>query len=216
MTKEEKMEWLRALTQGNRVEVVLEKHVQYEIGKVEAGGIGIQVVYSGRAEKSAEGQHSERKPKTADPKIISSVFSYRWGETMAYRIAMLYQYLLRVGLLDKDTDMEQFCALFSGEDCDYKVKWTGKQSQLFYLIKVLLQQDYIRTPDGVGQWEIVQSHFLNAGSRVFTNFHKQKKPKKTAATLEQIAEILNPARNIDARTFAEALQSLSPMDEEDE
>lgn len=216
MTKEERMELLKALTQGQQVEVVLEKHVQYEIGKVEAGGIGVQVIQYGREGKPAEGTPPVRKPKAPETKVLPSVFTYRWNETLGSRIAMLYQYLLKVRWLDPNTDIEQFCALFAGEDCYHKVKWTGKQSQLFYLVKVLLQKDYIRTPEGVGQWEIVQSHFLNRESRVFSGFNKQKKPMKTAETIEQMAEILNPARNIDPRTFAEALQNLSPMDEEDE
>lgn len=215
MTKEEKLEFLKAITAGKNVEVVLEKNVEYEIGNVEAGGIGVQICHYGKPAK-AEGATGARKPKKPETKIVQSVFMYRWGETLECRVIMLYQYLLKVRWIDQDTDMEQFCALFDGEDCDCKVKWTGKQSQLFYLVKVLLQKDFIRTPEGVGQWEIVQSHFLDKDSRIFGHFNKQKTPKKTAETIEQMAEILNPARTIDPRTFAEALKNITPIEEDDE
>lgn len=216
MTAEE----IAALLKGANITVngdfVASKHVEYEVGNVEAGGIGIQINGNDKPAKATESTPTLRTPKKPETKLVKSVFTYRHVETLGCRIAMLHQYLLKVKWIDKDTDMEQFCALFSGGDCDYNVKWTGKQSQLYYLIKVLIDKGYISYPQGVGQWVIVQSHFVDKDSRVFKSFNKQKNPKKTADQIEQMAEILNSARNIDPRRFAEALNSIVPIDEDDE
>lgn len=223
MTAEEleQLEKIAALMKGAQITVqgdyVPYKHVDYQIGNIEAGGIGVQIV-NGDAPKTS-GSTTAGVSKKTEPKIVPSTFTYRWIDDQETRILQLYQYmLLGVKWIDKNTDSDEFCNLFRGEDCDSKVKWIGKQSQLYYLIKVLLEKDYIRKPKGVGQWIIVQSHFVDKDSRMFTDFNSQKKPAKTADTIEQMAEILNPAKKIDPREFVATLEKMGSLmfDEDDE
>lgn len=220
MTAEE-IEKLAAMMKGANITVqgdfVPYKHVDYEIGKVEPGGIGVQIV-NGGTPKTSENKTAGKSPKT-EMKMVKSTFTYRWIADQETRIMQLYQYLLLgVKWIDKNTDSDDFSNLFRGEDCDCKVKWIGKQSQLYYLIKVLLDKDYIRKPKSVGQWVIVQSHFVDKDSRIFTDFNSQKKPAKTADTIEQMAEILNPAKQIDSREFVATLEKMGSLmfDEDDE
>lgn len=73
MKKEDKLAFLEALGKSNinvAGDMVLEKHVDYEVANVEAGGIGIQNVYNGNEVKNATecqlspvqsaGNHQER------------------------------------------------------------------------------------------------------------------------------------------------------------
>lgn len=219
MTIEEKAALLKAMgVDMGKTEIVFEKNVEYEIGNVEAGGIGVQVNHYDKPVKP-DATSKMSGGKKSETKIVRTTFTYRWIEEQESRIVQLYQFLLKaVKWIDKDTDMEGFCNIFRGEDCDSKVKWIGKQSQLYYLIKILIDSDYIRFPKSVGQWIIVQSHFVDKDSRMFKPFNKQKKPKKTAETIEQMAEILNPAKRIDPREFVATLEKMSSMqfDEDDE
>lgn len=62
MKKEDKLAFLEAIGKSNiniAGDLVLEKHVEHEVGNVEAGGIGIQNVYNGAETKNAaESQQS--------------------------------------------------------------------------------------------------------------------------------------------------------------
>lgn len=208
MTQDEKTEWLNALTRGRHVEVVLEKNVEYEIGEVQAGGIGVQVVNNGTSSPKA-GTSSQRLSGKPESRIVRSTFTYRWIDEQESRIVMLYQYLLQaVKWIDPDTRLDDFCQLFSGRDSDCRVKWIGTQSQLCQLIKVLLDRGYIRRPSAVGQWVIVQSHFVDSHSRMFDNFNRQRTPKKWVDSIGQMAEILNPSVPIDARAFEKTLDEM--------
>lgn len=49
MTTEEKAALLKAMgVDFGKTEIVIEKNVEYEIGNVEPGGIGVQVNYGGK------------------------------------------------------------------------------------------------------------------------------------------------------------------------
>ena len=88
-------------------EYVQEKHVEYQIGKVEAGGIGVQVVQGGRKNPAASG----RKPGV---KVVSDVFTYKWVKQYPNRVTDFYQYLVKLRAIDQDTDHEEFEKLFMG------------------------------------------------------------------------------------------------------
>jgi len=130
-----------------------------------------------------------RKPTM--PQMTEAVFTYRWLEEEPMRVIRLYQYLLKAKWLADDTKPDDWCALFMGKPCGVKVRWTGSQQDLYYLFKLLVDRQYIRVPEGVGKWMIVQSHIMNPQGRLFMDFNKQKAPKKSALAIDQLAEVMN-------------------------
>ena len=210
MELEDKKALLEALMKsaGNgKVELVMEKHVEAEIHhvepggvgiqKVEAGGIGIQNVYhgnaNGKAGSNAGSKAGDKKAKkSATPKLTKATFSYRYLEKCRQRIMLLFQGLLKAELIDGDTKPDDFLALFEGKPSDVKIKWKGSLASLWYLFKVMLEKGYVVKPEGVGQWIVVQSHFVDAKSKMFADFNKQKPPLKLKEVLEVLAELLNP------------------------
>lgn len=135
-----------------------------------------------------------KEPKRAmAPKLSDATFTYRYLEESPQRPMLLYQRLMKGNFISSATPPDDFRQLFEGEPSDVKVKWLGNQASLWYLFKLLLDKKYVRKPEGVGPWVVVQSHFVNAKSNMFANFNKQKIPQKQKGLLEKLAELLNPA-----------------------
>lgn len=183
-------------------EYVQEKHVQYEIGKVEAGGIGVQVI--GKDEglgnkdeglgmrvegKSRKLNSSPITPKTPI-KMVSEVFTYRWLKQHPDRILSFYQYLVKLRAIDSGTDHEAFIKLFSGEPTDIIVKWLAPKSALKFLMSTLKERKLI-TPGGK-IWVITESHFKDANDQLFTNLRNEHNPDYLKNTISIIADTLDP------------------------
>ena len=175
-------------------DLVLEKKVEHEIGVVEAGGIGIQIV-NGSAASKKDG----RKKVSGEIKIVDAVFTYRFLEDKEglLRIAKLYQLLTKAGWIDKDSKPDVFCALFMGEAKSLTIKWIGRQQDLYYLIKRLCDRGLIKCPKGATKWVITGSHFVDSQSRPFTDWNKQKDPKKSAAAIEKLCDVLDITKPLD-------------------
>ena len=195
MTLEEKLALLKASGINVNGDLVLEKHVEHEIGNIEAGGIGIQIINGSNTAVKAERQSKRVEAQ----KLVSDCFTYRWLEEYPERITKLFQALLRAEWISSDTKPDMFQRIFSGKNCDVKVKWTGSQAELWYLFKLLFDRKYVSWPQGVGQWIIVQSHFVDGKSKIFTDFNSQHEPKKVSGVINALAELLNPAVDTETR-----------------
>lgn len=189
MTQEEKLELIKALSQGGKTEIVLEKNVEYEIGNVEAGGIGVQINQG----SNAIGRKDGRKKTSGGSRILDAVFKYTFldDEESGIRIVKLYQYLIKAEWLEKDTKVDDFRALFLGEPKSFTMKWKGSQQDLYYLIKRLHARKLIQCPKGATKWVITGSHFVDADSRPFTDWNKQKDPVKSARAIERLCDVLD-------------------------
>ena len=134
----------------------------------------------------------KKAKKSATPKLTKATFSYRYLSECQNRLMLLFQGLLKAELIDGDTKPDDFLALFEGKPSDVKIKWKGSLASLWYLFKVMLEKGYVVKPEGVGQWIVVQSHFVDAKSKMFADFNKQKPPLKLKEVLGMLAELLNP------------------------
>lgn len=199
MTLEEKLALLKATGINVNGDLVLDKHVDYEIGNVEAGGIGIQIINGGKSASDAVSQTRKPAKKSDAIRLVSDSFTYRWQNECPGRIAALFQALLRAKWIAADTKPDSFCSIFAGKNSNAKVKWTGTQAELWYLFKLLFDRKYISWPQGIGQWIIVQSHFVDGNSRTFTDFNSQHGPKKVSGVINALAELLNPAVDTETR-----------------
>ena len=199
MTLEEKLALLKAANINVNGDLVLEKHVEHEIGNVEAGGIGIQIINGGKTTTDVASLTRKPAKRTEAPKLVSDCFTYRWLEDYPQRITTLFQALLKAKWIAADTKPDTFHSIFAGKNCDVKVKWTGKQAELWYLFKQLFDRKYISWPPGVGQWIIVQSHFVDGNSKIFTDFNSQHEPKKVSGAIDTMVELLNPVVDSETR-----------------
>ena len=206
MDFEEKMKVLQALgIQNKNLTVILEQNNEHNIENVEAGGIGIQINNGVQTvnndKKKPAGNKDARKKKPSGAMIVKDTFTYRFlndkGGTA--RLIRLYQALLPEGWIPKETKHEDFTAIFEGKPTDVKVKWTGKQSDLYALINRLESRGLISCSEGVTKWVITGSHFLDCNSKQFSDWNKQKTPKKSALAIEAIADLLDPTKDIDKK-----------------
>ena len=198
MTLEEKTELLKALGVNlGKTEIVLEKHVEYEIGNVEQGGIGVQVNNTLPAmPQNRQNSSSAAKPQgkaAARPRQVDEVFTYRHldSEEGKRRLTMLYQKLLKAEWIAPDTMPDQFVDIFCGKAKSVKVKWTGKQAYLYALINTLVDRQLIACLEGGTKWVITGSHFLDSNSRPFKDWNKQHNPATAMATIERMADLLD-------------------------
>ena len=135
-----------------------------------------------------------RKPqaKRTTPCVTSATFTYRWLTTHPNRITTLYQYLLRAQWIAADTQPDDFFTLFTGKASNIRIKWTGSNLQLAYLIRVMTERNYISTPKRVGKWTCVYNHFVDKNSRQLPRLNSLHIPTKSKLAVEQMAELLNP------------------------
>ena len=209
MDFEEKMKVLQALgIQNKNLTVILEQNNEHNIENVEAGGIGIQINNGVQTvnndKKKPAGNKDARKKKPSGAMIVKDTFTYRFldDEDGTARLIKLYQALLPAGWIPKETKHEDFTAIFEGKPTDVKVKWTGKQSDLYALINRLERCGLISCPKGVTKWVITGSHFLDCNSKQFSDWNSQKTPKKSAATIEAFADLLDPTKDDDKKRLS--------------
>ena len=130
--------------------------------------------------------------KRTTHRVTSSTFTYRWLATAPQRITTLYQYLLRAKWIATETHPDDFFSLFTGEESNARVKWTGSNLQLAYLIRIMTEQNYISTPKHVGKWTCVYNHFVDKNNCQLRNLNALHIPIKSKIAVQQMAEILNP------------------------
>lgn len=205
MTIEEKAELLKAMGVNlGKTEIVLEKHVEYEIGNVEQGGIGVQVNNTLPAmPQNRQNSSSAAKPQgkaAARPRQVDEVFTYRHldSEEGKRRLAKLYLMLLKAEWIAKDTKPDDFTDIFCGKPKSVKVKWTGKQAYLYALINTLVDRQLIASLEGATKWVITGSHFLDSNSRPFKDWNKQHNPATAMLAIERMADLLDITKEEEA------------------
>ena len=135
---------------------------------------------------------STRPRKRTAHRVTTATFTYRWLSTAPQRITTLYQHLLRAQWIASDTNPDDFFSLFEGKDSHARIKWTGSNLQLSYLIRVLTDQNYITTPQGIGKWTCVYNHFVDKNNRQLPKLNSLHAPIRSKLAIEQLAELLNP------------------------
>ena len=130
--------------------------------------------------------------KRISPRVTTATFTYRWLATAPQRITKLYQFLLRAQWIAADTLPDDFFTLFTGKASNIRIKWTGSNLQLAYLIRAMTERNYISTPKRVGKWTCVYNHFVDKNSHQLPRLNSLHIPKKSKSAVEQMAELLNP------------------------
>lgn len=165
MTQEELRKALEALgNSGITVngDLVLSKHVENEIGNVEAGGIGIQNVYTGKGTKPAKTTRKNTSGKAGDkPKTLKYFTHGNKGILMKQqrRVNILFQLWSKWGWIDENTPADDFNKFFEGEPRHCNLTWTGNTTILTILLQELLLQTYIEKQTGCSAKSLVEKQF---------------------------------------------------------
>ncbi len=182
------------------------KHVDYEIGNVEQGGIGIQIVQGKSAGTVPSTTAKQANGKTVESKkssffLATPTFIYRYLNAKpedAKRLPLLFQHLTKEyregkSYLDPETAPDAFYSLFTGERSDTVVTWTGTQQDLYFFVKRMVKREIIRLPESWSIWKITENHFSDRNGNPYLNLRHQHPPKIAVEAIESLIDILDPA-----------------------
>lgn len=164
-------------------DLVLEKHVEHEVGNVEKDGIGIQNNYIDKkkeTDKSGKGR-------------TDCCFFYNNNEYFSVAIQQFTNILLKHKLVPEDMDLKKMESLFLGKPCRRKYTWLGKPHILTHIIKGLTKADkpIITTwPEGTSPWEVVSCRFIDEEGYPLPNIRQENKRKKTNSIVEEAVNAL--------------------------
>lgn len=210
MTPDELQKALETLRKGGiniNGDLVLEKHTEYEIGNVESGGIGIQII-NGTAADTKEPKGNAGRPKRAG-KTINKAFIYEAGDDTNIRLQLFYNGLLALEWIKADTELKNFLSIFSGKETSYRIIWTGDINSLSDLfLELIKRKGIVKLPDGETIWVMVNARFWDhEGNKEFGNerLGSTRAPIDSKEHIDQLVEILNPETDLDE--VKERLQS---------
>lgn len=164
-------------------DLVLEKHVEHEVGNVEKDGIGIQNNYIDKkkeTDKSGKGR-------------TDCCFFYNNNEYFSVAIQQFTNILLKHKLVPEDMDLKKMESLFLGKPCRRKYTWLGKPHILTHIIKGLTKADkpIITTwPEGTSPWEVVSCRFIDEEGYPLPNIRQENERKKTNSIVEEAVNAL--------------------------
>ena len=166
-------------------DLVLEKKVENEIGNVEAGGVGIQIVNGEKApdisrKKSSKKNISEEKAS----KPRETMTFKRRADIIDANLTLLYKKMAEDGLIEGNE--VDFKALFSGKrDEECELTWTGKygKSTLVGIFKRFVTEELILTPDGYTLSSVLEGHFKDKNDEWLKGLDKGDEPNKKALPL---------------------------------
>lgn len=143
-------------------DLVLEKHVENEIGNVEAGGIGIQIINSEKKPSVPKPKKtSEKKPTSDKPKTLKYYTHGNNGKLMEQRrrVLIIYRWFTEWKWIDDNTSPDDFDAFFEGEPRHCNITWTANSTILTIFLQELLQQPYIQEQKGCSAKSLVEQQF---------------------------------------------------------
>ena len=143
-------------------DLVLEKHVENEIGNVENGGVGIQNIYYEKKPTSPKpNKKSENKPSSDKPKTLKYFTHGNNGKLMEQRkrVTIVYRKLNEWGWIDDNTTANDFDSFFEGEPRHCNITWIANTTILTILLQELLKQPYLTEQTGCSAKSLVEQQF---------------------------------------------------------
>lgn len=164
MIQEELQKALEAISKGGIAvngDLVLSKHVENEIGNVEAGGIGIQHVYAKKGAKPTEQKRKVEKKLGAKPMTLKYYTHGNKGKLKKKRerVDLVFEKWNDWGWIDGQTSPDDFDAFFEGEPRHCNIAWTANSTILTILLQELLQQSYILKQTKCSAKSLVEQQF---------------------------------------------------------
>ena len=159
---------------------------------------------SGNSDKAPAGKSSKptrpstlaRVKKTDDKPRELMTFSKRG--ILKEHLKLLYQQLVADGWLAKETQIDAFLDLFSGERSESTIIWAGKYGKgtLVYLFQQMALDGVISVPQGFSIPNILMGHVTDPEGNLLTNLDKGDAPaQKSGAEIMEYMNILKQNAN---------------------
>ena len=162
MTKEEKQEFLNKGCTFIAGDYVNNKHVEYQVGNVASGGVGIQNIYYDKKPSVPKPKKiSEKKPSSDKPKTLKYFTHGNNGKLMEQRkrVTIVYRKLNEWGWIDDNTTANDFDSFFEGEPRHCNITWIANTTILTILLQELLKQPYLTEQTGCSAKSLVEQQF---------------------------------------------------------
>ena len=161
----------------------------YEKATVHMGADG-RIISVQEAQKQTQ-QEPTPKPRKEKTEIFEPDFmTFTKERTLDYNITVLYQELLKVKWIE-DGNPDDFAVLFEGKNTECRITWSGKvgKDNLYALFKMMVDNHFIRLPEGHSLQRIVESHFVDADGNYIIGIDSGKPSKSALSTIEQMKKI---------------------------
>ena len=196
MTQEELQAALEAVSKSGITvngDLVLSKQVENEIGTVEAGGIGIQNVYSNTPTKTAKPKEKKiEKMTSVKPKTLLYYTHGNNGILMKQRrrVDIIFRKFNEWEWIDDKTTPDDFDAFFEGEPRYCNITWKANSTILTILLQELIKQAYIGEQTRLSAKSLVEQQFGKTANSDRTRLDEDSKNKINLTLL--ILDIKNP------------------------
>lgn len=171
MTQEEKLALIKQAGITVCGDLVLEKHVEHEIGNVEAGGIGIQIV-NGNVDAPASKAANAPKQKRPSAKNSSQkaetkreLMTFKRNNITDEHLKVLFHQLVTAGWMEGQ--QPDFLALFSGTSDGCTLVWKGLYGKgtLRGFFRKMVEANVIMVPEGYTLDHILEGHYIDANGQ---------------------------------------------------
>ena len=149
-----------------------------------------------KPDKPARPSTLARVKKTDDKPRELMTFSKRG--ILKEHLKLLYQQLVADGWLAKETQIDAFLDLFSGERSESTIIWAGKYGKgtLVYLFQQMALDGVISVPQGFSIPNILMGHVTDPEGNLLTNLDKGDAPaQKSGAEIMEYMNILKQNAN---------------------
>ena len=204
MTKDEMQKQILDAIASGKIQpttIILGDNIQsqHNIEKVEAGGIGVKIVYNNGEEQTEHpsAKPSQRKSNTAhqSKKTIQpnrNYITFKMGNITDGHLQMLRQKLIQVGWIANDTQPDAFTKIFSGKTNTTQITWTGAvgKGMLTFLFSKMVEQRFIIVPDSHSIDTILENHFIDTDGNYLSGLNSSKESVKHLPIVKECLDIL--------------------------
>ena len=132
---------------------------------------------------------TKKSPKKEIPFTIENM-TFALGSALIGHITLLYRAMRESKWIDENTNPDDFTNLFCGKTCPCRIKVGDIGTDNIYaLFNAMIDNGFIKLPEGYGMELIVRSHFINNdGSYIAKN--SSKPSRKSAPKIMEFCQIL--------------------------
>lgn len=136
-------------------------------------------------------KQSKKKMKTEKDEDLRYMTFQKRGIVDGH-LAMVSNHLVQNGWLDKVTQPDDFCDLFSGKTKFTKIKWTGKVGlgMLVYLVNKMVELKKIIVPKGYTVNTILQTHVIDKHDKYISGLNKTTVTDKHLPIVQECIDFL--------------------------
>lgn len=129
--------------------------------------------------------------KKSQPVVDRCFMTFQLNGITPGHIALLYQHLMKIEWIPKDTPPDDFQKLFSGKVCVCKITWIGGgKDNLYELFKQIKDQELITIPGNCGLEAVLSNHFVDKNGDPLLVKYNGRPAKREQPKISECIKIL--------------------------